>query len=166
MKKDIESFGLDELLLAAIKSEIESNRIYKKVARQVKNAFLKERLIFLAREELKHKIALKKLFQEIFKTAKITLPKKNFVPLPQIILKAETVPLSEIFKQAMKAEKETAQFYHLLAMKFVQKDEHKKLLNYLALMETGHFRIFEIEKDHLEEFEDYQQEIPLIHVGP
>lgn len=166
MKKKISDFSLDQLLTAAIKGEIESNRIYKKVASQVRNAFLKERLLFLAREEMRHKQTLQKLFRELFPGKKAVVPKKSIVPLPEINVKGESIPLSELFKQAMKVEKETAGFYRMLATDFLSRAEHKNLLLYLSSMELGHYRIFELEKDNLLELEEYDQEIPLIHVGP
>jgi len=166
VKIDFENFQLEDLLAAAIKSEISSNRIYRAIATQVKNVFLRERLLFLSREEEKHRQALKKLFNELFPAKKVKVPRKDIVPLPEIKIDKEEMLLSDLFQQSMKVEKETAAFYRLLALKFLKKNEQKNLLNYLASMEMGHYRILEIEKQNLEEFEDYQQEIPLIHVGP
>ena len=55
---ELKKYALADLLLAAVKSEIESQTIYSLVAQRVKNAFLKERLEFLALEEKKHQQAV------------------------------------------------------------------------------------------------------------
>ena len=43
---DLSPYDLDVLLLAAIKSEIESKIVYSKLAKKVKNALLKDKLEF------------------------------------------------------------------------------------------------------------------------
>ena len=51
---DLSSFDLEDLILAAIKSEVESNKVYSKIAKKTKNGLLKDKMRFLAGEELKH----------------------------------------------------------------------------------------------------------------
>ena len=52
---DLKKYTLEELLLAAMKSEIESHTVYTTIADQVKNGLLKDKLKFLAKEEEKHR---------------------------------------------------------------------------------------------------------------
>jgi len=55
---DLSGYTLEDLLLAAIKSEVESERIYSSLAGRVGNFFLKDRLNFLAGEERRHRASM------------------------------------------------------------------------------------------------------------
>jgi len=50
---DLKKYTLEDLLLAAMKSEIESHAVYTSIATQVKNGLLKDKFKFLAQEEKK-----------------------------------------------------------------------------------------------------------------
>ena len=58
----------------------------------MKNAFLKERLEFLALEEKKHQQALEGLFRQRFPGRALVVPEKPVVPLPEIRFGDELVP--------------------------------------------------------------------------
>ena len=45
---DISKFDLEELLLTAIKSEVDSNKLYSKMAKKTKNGLLKDKLLWAA----------------------------------------------------------------------------------------------------------------------
>lgn len=163
---ELDQYTLEELLFAAIKSEIEAKEIYEKVADKVKNAFLKEKLKFIASEEQKHRETFESIFRSKFPDKSITLPEKSPVPLPEIKIESEMVKISEIFEMAMKAEKAAHDFYISLAPYFKDDPETEQMINYIASMELGHYKIFEIEKENALKFEDYDIENPLMHLGP
>jgi rubrerythrin len=165
-KMDLTKFALADLLLAAVKSEIESQAIYSRVAKRVKNAFLKERLEFLSLEEKKHQTALEGIFRQRFPGRDIVVPDHPVVPLPEISFQDEMVPLSEIFAQAMQAERAAHDFYLQLAEFFSDDLEKKNLLLYFSMMEMGHYKLLDLEKDNLERLEEFGEEQELIHVGP
>ena len=162
----LKKYALADLLLAAVKSEIDSQTIYSRVAQRVKNAFLKERLEFLALEEKKHQKALEGLFGQRFPGQAVAVPAKPVVPLPEIRFQDEAVPLSEILAQAMKAEQAAHDFYLQLAELFVDDAEKKNLLLYFSMMEMGHYKLLDLERGSLERLEEYGEEQELIHVGP
>jgi rubrerythrin len=162
----LKKYALADLLLAAIKSEIDSQAVYSRVALRVKNAFLRERLEFLALEESRHQKALEGLFAQRFPGQDLTIPEKPVVPLPEIRFRDELVPLSEIFAQAMKAEQAAHDFYLQLADLFIDDPEKKNLLLYFSMMEMGHFKLLDLEKGSLERLEEYGEEQEMIHVGP
>jgi len=162
----LRKYALADLLLAAVKSEIESQAVYKRVAQRVKNAFLKERLEFLALEEDKHQRALEDLFRQRFPGRALAVPEKPVVPLPEIRFKDEMAPLSEIIIQAMRAERAAHDFYLQLADLFADDPEKKNLLLYFSMMEMGHYKLLDLEKGSLERLEEYGEEQELIHVGP
>ena len=162
----LKKYALADLLLAAVKGEIDSHAVYSRVAQRVKNAFLKERLEFLALEEKKHQKALENLFGQRFPAQALAVPEKPVVPLPEVRFPDELVPLSGILAQAMKAEKAAHDFYLQLAELFADDREKKNLLLYFSMMGMGHYKLLDLEKDGLERLEEYGEAQELIHVGP
>ncbi len=163
---DISGFDLRDLLLAAIKSEIESGDYYRAIRDRVKNSFLKERLDFLAREEDRHREFFEKLYADKFSRAPMELPEKSPVPLPELKISEEMIPLSEVFWMAMQAEKGAHDFYLSLSKRYADAPEVQKMLRYIAGMEMGHYRLLESEKENAEKIENYDQEWPMTHMGP
>jgi len=167
MKKiDLTKFALADLLLAAVKSEISSQEIYTRLALRVQNAFLQERMNFLALEEKKHQQALENIFRQRFPGRDIVVPDQPVVPLPEIHFGDELIPLSQIIAQAMKAEQAAHDFYLQLAEHFGDNLEKKNLLLYFSMMEMGHYKLLDLEKSSLERLEEFGQEQEMIHVGP
>ena len=163
---DLSQYSLEDLLLTAIKSEIDSNTIYSKLANQVKNGLLKDKLNFLAKEEEKHKIYIEDLFKKQFPGKTLAIPEKTAVPLPEINISDESIPLSKILKQAMNAEQSAQTFYQSLAKLYTNDKQIHNTLTYFADMELGHYKILEVEKESMERFEDADVYWPMIHAGP
>jgi rubrerythrin len=162
---DLSEYGLEDVFLAAIMSEVESKCVYSKLADRVKNAFLKERLRFLAAEEEKHRDFLEKAFRQKFPGKEPTLPEASPVPLPNIIIPDENVRTSEVLESAMNAELAAKEFYLAFAQQLAD-TEQKRTLEYFALMEEGHYAILKVEKENSLKFEDYDEYWPMMHVGP
>jgi rubrerythrin len=163
---DISNYSMDELLLSALKSEVEARKVYLKLAEGVQNFFLKDKLKFLAEEEEKHRLFFEGLFKRKLPGKEIVLPDKTPVPLPDLRIEDEHTPISEIFVKAMEAEKAAQDFYLSLSEKFDDDKEVQKTLIYIANMEKGHFKLFELEKDNALRFEDFDQNWPMMHAGP
>jgi len=156
----IENYGLDELLLVGIKSEIEAEATYMKVAENVKNPFLKERLEFLAKEEGKHRAFLENLFKERYPGRRIELPEKSGIALPEIRLYGEDGTMRDVLvvlDDAMEAEKGAYEFYNSLAERFTD-EKMRKIVKHLALMEMDHFQILEMERRDLAEVGDIMED--------
>ena len=162
----LKRYALADLLLAAVKGEVESQAVYSRLASRVRNAFLKERLEFLALEERKHQKVLEGLFGQRFPGQSIVVPDKPVVPLPEIRFRDEQVPLSEVLAQAMNAEQAAHDFYLQLADLFADDPEKRNLLLYFSMMEMGHYKLLDLEKGSLERLEEYGEEQELVHVGP
>lgn len=162
---DLSAFSLEDLLLSALKAEIESRDIYKKLADDIKNSLLKDRLKFLSEEEEKHRVFFEMLFKQRFQGKEIVLPEKTPVPLPELKIEEENLPISEIFWIAMQAEMAAHDFYNKLAEHFTDDPPVKKMLLYIATMERGHYKLLEIEKENAEKFEAYDVEWPMMHIG-
>ncbi|MEE9224014.1 MAG: ferritin family protein [Thermoplasmata archaeon] len=162
---DLSKYSMDDLLLAAIKSEVSANEVYVILAEGVKNAFLKDKLSFLSGEEKKHQEKLESIYRENFPGKEVVLPEESPVPLPEIMFPDEGVPLSQILDSAMKAEMAANEFYKSLSGLF-EDPNTKATLIYLAAMEMGHYKLLEIEKEYAERFEDFDEYVPMMHEGP
>ncbi len=162
---DLSEYNMEDLLLAAIRSEIGANRVYVMLAGGVKNAFLKDKLNFLAQEEEKHEGTLRGIYNENFPGKEVVVPEETPVPLPDIILPDERVPLSQVLESAMGAEMAAHEFYKKISELF-DNPTTKATLAYLAAMELGHHKLLAIEKEITQTFEDFDVYEPMMHAGP
>ena len=162
---DLSSFNLEDLLLAAMKSEVESNKLYKKMKKKTKNGLLQDKLEFLAQEEEKHRLFIEDIYRNHYPDNKVVLPRETPVPLPEVKFKKDT-PLSILLKEAMNAEKSASDFYQSLAGRFEEGTKLHNTLIYFSKMEIGHYKILETEKESMEHFEEGDVYWPMVHVGP
>lgn len=163
---DLSNYTLEQLILAAIKSEVDSNRVYSTLSGRVKNYVLKDRLNFLADEELKHREFLESFYKKKFPVEELVLPDKSPVPLPLVNIDNESMKIGELFFQAMEAEKASHDFYLEFSNMFEEEKEMQNMLTYLAFMEMNHYNILKTERDSIDLFEEYETEWPFIHMGP
>jgi rubrerythrin len=164
---DLKKYKLEDLLLAAMKSEIESYSVYTTIAARVKNGLLKDKFKFLGQEEEKHRSFIEQVYKAKFPKKKITIPKTTPVPLPPLIIPNEDTPLGTILKNAMLAEQAAHEFYQSLSKQFTKGDAMiRNTLSYFADMELQHFKILEIEKESMDRFEEADVYWPMVHAGP
>jgi rubrerythrin len=93
---DLSKFDEHTLLLAAIRSEIDSKEVYQHIADRVKNSLLKDKLNFLASEEEKHRRIIEGVYRETFGDKELHIPEKSPVPLPKVAITDEMMPISEV----------------------------------------------------------------------
>ncbi|MDI6846424.1 MAG: ferritin family protein [Candidatus Saccharicenans sp.] len=160
------NYSLKDLLLTAYKSEIEARDFYKSLAETIKNFFLKDRILFLSAEEEKHRQAIENLYRQQFSEKEMIVPEKSPVPLPEIKIEKETLPVSEVLWAAMAAEKAAHDFYLEIARQFADDSEQHKLLLHIASMEMGHYQILNLERENALRTEDFEVTLPMVHVGP
>ncbi|MEM4258571.1 MAG: ferritin family protein [Candidatus Thermoplasmatota archaeon] len=163
---DLGHFQLNELLLAALKSELESKTMYTQLAQKIKNGLLSDKLLFLAAEEEKHRQYIEELYKTHYPDEPLTIPKTTPVPLPELTTISETTKLSTLLAQAMHAEQAAETFYQELATRFPNDTKIKNTLLYFSKMELGHYKILELEKQSMEQFEGADEYWPMIHAGP
>jgi len=163
---NLSEYNLEDLFLTAIKSEIESNKLYSNLAKKIQNGLLQDKLEFLAKEEEKHKNFIEDEYRNHFPDKKINLPKETPVPLPEILIDDENIPLSKIFMSAMQAEKAAQDFYKSFADRFEEGTKINHTLKYFSDMELGHYKLLEIEKESMERFEEADVYWPMMHIGP
>jgi len=164
---DLKKYTLADLLLAAMKSEIESYTVYTKIADQVKNGLLMDKLKFLAKEEEKHRRFIEAVYKAKFPKKNIMIPKTTPVPLPQLVIPEEDTPLGSVLKNAMQVEQAAHEFYQSLSAQFTKDDAMiRNTLSYFADMELQHYKILEIEKESMDRFEEADVYWPMVHAGP
>jgi rubrerythrin len=162
---DLNEFDLGDLLLAAMKSEVESNKLYTKMKKKTKNGLLQDKLEFLAQEEEKHRQFIEDIYRNHYPDNEVILPRETPVPLPEVKFSKDT-PLSILLKEAMNAEKSASDFYRSLAERFEEGTKLHNTLIYFSKMEIGHYKILETEKESMEHFEEGDVYWPMVHVGP
>jgi rubrerythrin len=163
---DLNGFTLEDLFLTAIKAEIDSKEAYSIMAGITKNAFLKDRFRFLADEEEKHRSFLTQQYELQFPKKNLVLPKVSPVPLPEIMVSGENMPMSELLQQAMDAEKAAYGFYTGFSKYVKASTELSVTLGYFARMEESHYHILKQELEAEREFEAFDNFNPLMHAGP
>jgi len=162
---DLNNFELEDLLLAAIKSEQESNRLYSKMMKKTKNGLLQDKLEFLAKEEEKHRKFIEEIYMNHYPEKELKIPFQTPVPLPEVKMDDE-MPLSTLLKEAMNAEQDASEFYQKLAGRFEQGTKINNTLLYFSDMEIGHYKILEMEKESMERYEEDDVYWPMVHAGP
>lgn len=141
------------LLGYAVRAEIDSGKIYTRLARRVKNDLLKEKFLVLAFEEKKHKETLANLFESLYRGEKLQLPERvDEKLLPAVHLRPSS-SLVDILYQAMEAEKSAQDFYLRLAKRV--KPPQRKILAYLSKVERSHYFMLRSEYAMAQQFEDY-----------
>ncbi len=162
---DVQRFDIRELLLAGLKSEIDSRDIYETLASRVKNAFLKDRLKLLAMEEEGHRTSLEAIYRMNFGNEEIVIPEKSPVPLPEPEISSENDPISLVMESAMEAELAAEEFYLALSERFSD-ERTRDVLEVLAHMEHAHYMILKAEYENMKKFENYDAVWPMMHAGP
>jgi len=162
---NLDKYSLEELLLIAIKSEVDSNKYYLNIAKKTENGLLQDKLEFLAKEEEKHRLFIEDVYKNHFPEKEIKLPKETPVPLPKIEIDEDS-PVSILIKNAMEAEKSACDFYESLSGYFETNSKIHNTLLYFADMEFGHYKILKMEKESMERFEEADVYWPMMHVGP
>lgn len=162
---DISTFSLEDILLTAMKSEMESNKLYLSMANKTQNGFLQDKLKFLAEEEVKHKQFIEELYMNHFADKKIVLPEKTVVPLPEVSYTEETA-MSELLSQAMNAEHAASEFYKACSELFESGSKNHNTFLYFSDMEKGHYAMLQAEKESMQRFEDADVYWPMVHAGP
>jgi rubrerythrin len=163
---DLKKYSMEEVFLSALKSEVGAKRIYSLLAKRIKNAYIKDRLMFLAGEEEKHRMGLEKLYKKEMKKKTVKLPRTTPVPLPAIKEPGPSTPVSEVIASAMNAEKAAQDFYLSFAALFPPGSDQGWLLIYFANMEKGHYQLLDTERALMEKEEYFDTDWPMMHIGP
>ena len=143
---NISIYSLEDLLLAAIKSEVESRDIYFRLSNEIEDDFIRTKLKILAEEEDEHRLLFEKIYKKYYPGRDIVVPQKSPVPVPDIE-KGNGMSADVIFDNAINAERAAHSFYIQLRDRFQDNPEIKDMLEYLAIRELGHAILFDTFKN-------------------
>lgn len=155
---DLTAYKLEDLLLSAIKSEIDCRDLYAEQASRTTSVFLRDRLGLLSKEEDKHRTILERLFNKLFPGESLIIPETTPISILDFDIKAGEMQVSEVLEVAMQAELTARDYYLSLKNILLDHSAIAMTLEYLAAMELGHYRILELERDNRileEEFDSY-----------
>ena len=147
-----------EIFSIAVRSELDSKKIYEKMAEKTSNFVLKDKLRFLAKEEEKHR---KMLENKLYPDEDLKISEKSLVSKINI----ESAEIPELLEKARGSERIEEKFYRDLA----EKSEYKNILLYLADVEKGHHAILEAEHNMVMQYPDYYNkswDTDMIHLEP
>ena len=168
MNIDVSSLSTEQALSMALKGELESEAVYKKLKKMVKNFVIKDKLQFLVNEEKKHQQIVNGLFRKLFPEQKLSGQDKSLLPRLSISLEEEnSVP--DLLELAMEAEKTYEEFYDALSEE-VEDRGVQEILKYLSSMEHAHYALLKgeydlcIQDEMYYEREDFQ--FDMVHIGP
>ena len=125
---DLSKYSLEDVILTAIRGEMSSQLVYTITAGKVENAFLKDKLAFLAVEEAKHREFLENLYVRTFPDKDMVVPEETPVPMPEMKVYEENVKLSEVLESAMEAENAAKVFYYEMSKLFDNEPDIKRNL--------------------------------------
>jgi rubrerythrin len=163
---DLNQYKVEDLILSALRSEIDAKEVYLKIADSIKNAFLKDKIMFIADEEEKHRKFLEAFYKKQFADKELVIPEESPVPMPSVQIEGDDMSPVDLISQVMETEKAASEFYDSFAELFPENSEVQKNLRYLASMEMGHYRLFELERGNMEKYEMFDSDWPMMHVGP
>jgi len=159
-----------EIMAVAVRAEMDAVAIYNGLRGRVKNEVLRQKLSFLADEEVRHKAILERLFADKFPGETLRLPESGAVPAKSVPLD-EAASVLDLFKLAMAKEKEAEEFYKE-SKKSITDSPGRKILDYLSRVERSHYFMLKSEIELLEKFPEYfdveafHTGQDLFHVGP
>ncbi|NJE07423.1 rubrerythrin [Thermococcus sp. M39] len=154
-----------EVFEIAMNSEIRAKKAYEKLASIVKSDIIKDELLFLAREEDKHREIIGKIAEKL--KGENVEPKKiktevmaEFKVIAEKMAEAITKPdvnLDEVYEIAMQAELVSEKLYKELA-RYAATEKTKLLLEMLADMENNHYNILKKQYEYIMRYPDIYKE--------
>jgi rubrerythrin len=156
-----------EVFEIAVNAEIKAKEAYEKLASITKSDIIRDELLFLAKEEDKHREIIEKMAEK-FKGSRAE-PKKIDIDvmgefkviaekMAEAIKKPE-VNIDEVYEIAMQAELVSEKLYNELA-NYAATEKTKMLLQMLADMEKNHYTILKKQYDYIMRYPDiYKEEL-------
>jgi len=156
-----------EVFEIAINAEIRAKEAYEKLASLTKSDIIRDELLFLAKEEDKHREIIGKMAEK-FEGSR-TEPKKIEIDVMaefRVIaekmaeaIKKPDINIDEVYEIAMQAELVSERLYKELAG-YAATDNTRIILEMLADMERNHYNILKKQYDYIMRYPDiYKEEL-------
>jgi len=146
-RKVVGGLNLVEILGVAIRSEMDAQAFYQKLARRVKNPVAKQKFLGLARDEAGHEAMLRKKYREVAGKGKPTLPAK----VPGRARYDPKMSHAEALRLAIRLERAASNLYAKAARKTTD-FPGRFMMEYLAGFERNHERILQQELDAITKY--------------
>ncbi|NQT25438.1 ferritin family protein [candidate division KSB1 bacterium] len=168
MPINVSELTIQQALAISMKSEQDSERVYKQLHQMVNNFVLKDKLDFLMKEEQKHQKIIQKLYEKIANKKELKTADQAIYPALSLALEeSNTVP--DLIELAMYAEKAAEEFYDQLSEEAEEKGV-QEILQYLTSMEHSHYFLLKGEYDLCIADESYYERddfhTDMVHIGP
>ena len=154
-----------EVFEIAINSEIRAKEAYEKLASIVKSDIIRDELLFLAKEEDKHREIIEKM-AERFQSGEGEPRKIEVDAMGEFkviaekmveVIKKPDVNVDEVYEVAMEAELVSEKLYKELAG-YAATEKTKVLLEMLADMERNHYNILKKQYDYIMRYPELYKE--------
>lgn len=154
-----------EVFEIAASAEIRAKEAYEKLASIIKSDIIRDEILFLAREEDKHREIIEKMAERFI--GERTEPRKINVEVMgefQIIaekmgeaIRKPDINVDEIYEVAMQAELVSEKLYRELAA-YAATEKTKLILEMLANMEQNHYSIIRKQYEYITRYPDIYKE--------
>ncbi|NJE00961.1 ferritin family protein [Thermococcus sp. JdF3] len=154
-----------EVFEIAMNAEIRAKEAYEKLASVVKSDIIRDELLFLAREEDRHREIIEKMAEKFIGGR--TEPKKieigvmgEFKVIAEKmgdVIKRPDLNIDEIYEVAMKAELVSEKLYHELAG-YAANENTRLVLEMLADMERNHYNLLRKQYEYITRYPDIYRE--------
>ncbi len=147
MDEALDDLSFKEIIGYCIESEKNTAQIYRNIAKDLPE-LMSNRFKSLADEEEIQEIQLLKIHEKLFGDRDYIVPQKKGIPPLQSDVTAKSVAnLFDALDKAIEHERNIYKLYKYAAKKH---PDHKKLFDYLAVIEHGHIESLVREKEMLE----------------
>jgi rubrerythrin len=143
---ELKNLSLKELLGYAIGSEEAAKKYYTSLAETIPHELAAIKFRNIAKEEESHRKAVLKVYKDHVGDENYTVP-KDLPPLESSVEVTTVMSLIEALEISMKNERNAYDVYFHLAK---EKKEYKKIFEYLANAEMGHYEVLKMEKKSYE----------------
>ncbi|NJE85902.1 rubrerythrin [Thermococcus sp. CX2] len=154
-----------EVFEIAISSEIRAKEAYEKLASVIKSDIIRDEILFLAKEEDKHREIIEKMAEKF--EGERTEPKKieidvmaEFKVIAEKmaeVIKKPDANIDEIYEIAMQAELVSEKLYKELAG-YAATEKTRLILEMLADMERNHYNILRKQYDYIMRYPELYKE--------
>jgi rubrerythrin len=140
---------LEEMFLFAIQAELNEREAYLELGERGENPFFKNKMKFLAQEEIRHRTTLEDMYKVYYPEKEVVIPPN--IEAPRLTVNyTDEGELIKILETAMEFEKEAEKYYLSMADKLSDDLETSTTLTYFAAMEANHYELLRTEKEQME----------------
>lgn len=152
-------FSISEVLGTAIRAQADAAELYAELALRVRNPFLRQRVMLLAREELQHQRMLEESYKQQFPDRPLALPSSQLPKTISSKSNRDQLSVKDILWHAIEQERRCRGFYFEAAERTADM-AGKRLFSFLADWEHSHQMALNGEYEMLVRYPHYFEQDP------